>query len=213
MNPDRIGYWIKSHCRPLYGILEAAVGRWVALRYRQDIRRAASEATLHGSVDGQDAVIRLLSTSDLDALATFFAGISDRHLRFFRPHGFSRTELLAVLRKPSYLLYGLFVHDELVGYCTLKLFPGRKSFRGRLVGESWAGRGIGHFLSRYISWQVGLLGFRARSTISRKNLPSLKSHEVEGAFTVISELPDNYMLIEFHDIPHHGPPVLLLDGG
>lgn len=28
-----------------------------------------------------------------------------------------------------------------------------------------------------------------------------------------SALPDDYMLIEFHTLPHGSPPVLALDGG
>lgn len=211
MSIDRFGYFIRAHCGFLYEFLERGMGAWVCFANRADIRRALGQSTISGTVDGKEARIRSLNLSDLNELERFFASLPNHYLKFFRPHGFDRVSLTAALKKQHYLLYGLFVENEMVGYGILKLFLGRKTFRGRLVSHAWSGRGLGHFLSRYMNWQVGLLHFRARSTISRKNLASLKSHEIEGHFTVINELPNDYMLIEFKSLEYSEPPELSIN--
>ena len=208
MQLDQIGIFLKKHCQPLYRVLETAMGGAVYFRDKVTIDKALSESAIKGSVGGKEACVRALKVEDLDAFERFFSGFSDDYLEFFKPHGFSRRELLSILKKPYYLLYGLFVEDEIVGYGILKLFWGRKAFRGRLVAQSWGGKGIGHYLSQYINWQCEKLGFRARSTISKHNHASLKSHEIEGHYTVLSELPNDYMLIEFKPVMHGTEPKL-----
>jgi hypothetical protein len=168
-------------------------------------------ATISGSVHGQPALIRPLGRADLDVLERYFGRMKDGHLEFFRPHGFSRKELAAVLSRPFYLVYGLFVSRDLAGYCILKLFPGRIVFRGRLVAEEWAGRGIGRYLSNYIDWQCTMLNVRSRSTISRKNRASLKSHAREEDYRVLEELPGDYMMIEFNNVERKEAPILRIE--
>jgi len=209
---DKLAYFVKKYCTPIYDVMERVVGHSVYYCNRRKIDFAVNRAEVIGSVDGKVAHIRPLEMRDHSELVVFFERISSEHLTFFHPHSFSSIGLARVLAKPYYLLYGLFVENAVVGYCVLKLFPGRKTFRGRLVSEDWGGRGVGRFLSKYLNWQVGLLGFSSRSTISRKNLASLKSHEIEGHFSVISELPNDFILIEFHRIDHPEPPNLLLRG-
>jgi GNAT superfamily N-acetyltransferase len=133
------------------------------------------------------------------------------HLEYFRPHGFSRHELAVVLWRPFYLVYGLFVSGDLAGYCILKLFPGRIVFRGRLVAEEWVGKGIGRYLSNYIDWQCTMLNVRSRSTISRRNRASLKSHAREGDYQILGELPGDYMLIEFNNVDSREAPILRIE--
>ena len=45
--------------------------------------------------------------------------------------------------------------------------------------------------------QASLAGLRARSTISRQNPASLRSHEAVAKFEIVAELPNDYLLIEF----------------
>lgn len=211
MQLDQIGIFLKKHCQPVYRILETVMGWVVYLRDKATIDHAMQCSEVKGSVGGESASMRALTLEDLDTFEAFFSKFTDDYLVFFKPHGFSRNELRSILKKPYYLLYGLFVDGEIVGYAILKLFWGRKAFRGRLVAQDWGGRKVGHYLSKYINWQCGELGFRARSTISKKNHASLKSHEVKGHYTVLSELADDYMLIEFKQVEHDAPPELEIE--
>jgi hypothetical protein len=198
MSLDRIAYLVKKRFKKGYEVAEYFVGFLVFIRNKNRIRRAIQQGTITGTVQGNKAVLRPLRIEDATMLSKFFSEMPDEHLQFFRPHDFSASSLQSILKRPHYLTYGFFIAGNLAGYGILKLLPGRKTYRGRIVGLKYSGWGLGRFLSSYLSWQVSLLGFRARSTISRQNIKSLKTHEVEGAFDVIGELPNDYMLIEFH---------------
>ncbi len=45
--------------------------------------------------------------------------------------------------------------------------------------------------------QASKAGLRARSTISRDNPASLRSHEAVAKFEIVADLPNDYLLIEF----------------
>ena len=121
----------------------------------------------------------------------------ESHLAYFHLHGFGRADLTAMLRSRSFMTYGLFVEDALAAYALLKLAPTGTAFIGRLVATDYAGKGLGRFLSQYLYWQASLAGLRTRSTISRHNAASLRSHQAVADFAVIAELPNDYLLIEF----------------
>lgn len=198
---DKIGIYIKKNLRPVYELAETLLGIWVYLANRKSIRSAISQSHQEGFFQGESLCIRQLKAEDITALSDFLNTLPESHLVFFRPHGFSKSALWICFHKPHFLMYGLFQNKALIGYALLKLFPGKKAFRGRIISQKDSGKGLGKLLSRYLDWQMGKLGFLARSTISRHNLASLKSHTVEGNFRVIDELEDDYILIEFLPTP------------
>lgn len=207
---DKFGYLLKKRFRPLYNVAELISGYTVYFFNRKSIRRTLSVARLEGVVKGKDAYIRPLLSDDVERLARYFEDIPEHKFEFFKPHGFSRKELMKVLRWPHFLQYGLFVEDELVGYCILKLYPGKKAFLGTLLSDGYTGCGLGKFLSLYVHWQTDLLGFRMRATIDFSNLASVGSHKSVGGFNVLGELSDNYRLIEFDPGPPDADPPKLL---
>lgn len=141
--------------------------------------------------------MRSLNIDDLNSLQGFFEEMPAGHVKYFKPHGYERSDLRGVLESRAFLTYGLFIGDEMKGYALLKVAPTGSLYIGRLLHPSQVGQGLGAFLSRYLYWQASLAGLRARSTISRHNIASLRSHQAVANFNIISELPNDYLLIEF----------------
>lgn len=207
MNIDQLAYSLKRNCGPAFRVAEVVCGYAVYFRYRERIKDALKQAHQRGTISGRVAHIRPLGQDDLDALMTFFKGLPEGHFKYFRPHGFSKPELVKVLRRPYYLKYGLFLEDTLVGYSLYKLYPGRKAFFGRMLSTSLTGCGLGKYLSLYLQWQSRLLGFRMRGTINMGNSPSVNSHKAVGGFEILGDLPNGYTLIEFpiEKMPEQAP--------
>ncbi len=105
--------------------------------------------------------------------------------------------------------YGIFVDDELVGYALLKVAPTGSAFIGLLVHPQSGGVGLGKFIASFLYWQASLAGLRARSTISRHNPASLKSHRAVAAYRVVAELPNDYLMIEFPPVWREKPELML----
>ena len=162
-----------------------------------NVSGALAIARINGTVGEQAAEIRPLDVGDVPGLTAFLAAMPEEHLQFFHPHGFEPHELERVVGSRAFMTYGLFVAGEFAAYALLKLSPTGSAFIGRLVAPDYAGKGVGRFLSRYLYWQAAVARLRARSTISRKNAASLRSHQAVAQFRVVTELPNNYLLIEF----------------
>ena len=197
MKIDQIAYWLKRRWPAVFKLVEFAAGYATAFLNRKAIRMALEQAPLEGTVLNKPALLRILGPSDLDDLSTFFNGLTEDRLTYFRPHGFSQNDLSKVLGRPYFIAYGLFVGGRLQGYSLFKLYPGKKAFIGRILPKELSGCGLGKFLSLYLQWQSRLIGFRMRSTISLKNFASLESHKAVGGFEILGDLPNGYTLIEF----------------
>jgi ribosomal protein S18 acetylase RimI-like enzyme len=94
------------------------------------IRRRAS--TLDAGVtmaDGAAARIRFLAPADEEAFAELLANLK---ARYRPPHPVDRDGAARALRRRSYLPFGLFIGDRLVGYLLLRLF-----FPWRAVTGIW----------------------------------------------------------------------------
>jgi hypothetical protein len=194
---ERLAYLIKYRAPGLFRVIERAGRTVTVLRFGRRRERALANARIRGTVGGRPAEIRPMEEGEVARLTDFLAAMPEEHLRFFHPHGFDAREVERVLRSRAFMAYGLFVEGEFVAYGLLKLSPGGSAFRGRLVAPSFIGLGLGRFLSRYLEWQSLLSGLRPRATISRRNLASLNSLDVSGEVKVVSELPNDYLLIEF----------------
>ena len=202
---ERFVYLIKTHLPGVFpGV--ACVGRLVtAFRFSRQRAEALSKAVIQGELTGQRAVMRPLEIEDVEALQRFIDAIPEPNLVYFHPHGFGRVDLMAVLRSRSFMAYGLYVEGSLAAYALLKLAPTGSAFIGLLVGPEHIGKGVGRFIVEYLYWQASLAGLRTRSTISRHNSASLRSHRSVAEFAVIAELPNNYVMIEFPKVRRELP--------
>ena len=206
---ERLAYLIKTHLPGVFPVA-AYFGRLVtAFRFSRQRTAALSRAVVQGEVTGQRAVMRPLATEDHDALQRFFANMPELHLAYFQPHGFGPADLLIVIRSRMFMTYGLFIEDSLSAYARLKLAPTGSAFIGLLVRPEHTGKGMGRFIVEYLYWQASLAGLRTRSTISRHNVASLRSHEAVADFKVIAELPNDYLMIEFPRVRRETPVLRL----
>ncbi|WP_018866764.1 MULTISPECIES: GNAT family N-acetyltransferase [unclassified Thioalkalivibrio] len=194
---EQLAYQLKHRLPWLFRGVEAVARGVTVLRFGGRIRRARRQGTLQGRVAGEPAVMRPLGVEDLDALSGFLSGQPEERLQYFRPHGFDHRSLRRVLASGAFLNYGLFAGDRLVGYALLKVAPTGSAFIGLLVHPDFAGMGLGRFIVQFLYWQASRAGLRARSTISRHNPASLRSHEAVAKFEIVAELPNDYLLIEF----------------
>ena len=157
---EQLAYHVKQRFPGVFRWIEVAARGVTVLRFGRRIRRARADAVVQGTVRGEAAVMRPLGLDDLDALHGFLAEQPDEHLRYFRPHGFDRAALRAVLGSGAFLNYGLFVGDRLAEYALLKVAPTGSAFIGRLVGPDYTGLGLGRFLAVYLYWQASKGPFR-----------------------------------------------------
>jgi hypothetical protein len=101
-----------------------------AALFMRGVRRRAS--TLDAGVtvaDGTAARIRFLAPADEEAFAKLLAALKARYLP---PHPVDRNGAAHALRRRSYLPFGIFIADGLVGYLLLRLF-----FPWRAVTGIW----------------------------------------------------------------------------
>jgi hypothetical protein len=206
---DRIAYFIKYKLKSLFPIVEAIAFLVVFIRYFKKRRRALSKALISGTFSDTDCTIRALTSLDTRVVSEFLQQSSKDHLKYFKPHEFDELSVRKVLTSTSFMTYGLFLEDRLIAYALLRLAPNGTAYIGRAVNSEFSGRGIGKYLSRYLYWQASCCGFRPRSTISKLNLASIKSHESVTSYKVIAELPNDYLMLEFEVNSTTAPPLKL----
>jgi GNAT superfamily N-acetyltransferase len=207
---EKVAYRIKQRSPELFRWIEAAARGVTVLRYGRGIRRARRKAVVEGTVGDEAAVMRPLEHEDVELLHLFLCEQPEERLRYFRPHCFDRISLRRVLNSGAFLNYGLFVGGRLVAYALLKISPMGSAFIGLLVGPDHSGLGLGKFIVAYLYWQASKANLRARSTISRHNPASVRSHEAVSHYDVVAELPNDYLMIEF---PPGRPPTPVLEAG
>lgn len=197
MTVDSMVYRIKNRFPALFRLMYSCARPMAAVRHGSRRRAAMAAALLEGTVGGRRSAMRPLGVRDLDGLHAFLAGMPADHLHYFHPHGFSIRALRRVLRSAAFSCYGLFVEGELQAYGILKLLPTRRGYVGRLVSPSAAGRGIGKFLSRYLSWQAYLTGVIPSATVHRDNTVSLASQRSIRIVQIHEELPGGYRRVTY----------------
>jgi GNAT superfamily N-acetyltransferase len=79
--------------------------------------------------DGSSARVRFLTPGDEEALAALLVSLAARYLP---PHARDRDTAARALRRRSYLPFGIFIGDRMVGYLLLRLF-----FPWRVVTGIW----------------------------------------------------------------------------
>ena len=179
------------------------------VRYGRRITAAQNQSVIEGSVNGAPASIQPLDSSDAEALHEFLTNLPAGWLQYFQPHPFDRAGLEKVLRSQAFMNYGLYVDSQIAGYALLKVAPTGSAFIGLLVHPQYGRLGLGKFIVAFLYWQASLAGLRTRSTISRHNPGSLKSHQAVADYQVVAELPNDYLMIEFPSVPRERPELNL----
>lgn len=140
---------------------------------------------------------RALTVRDLDGLVNLLARQRAGRLDYFKPHGFDHESLERVTRNPSFLMFGVFSDERLVGYFFLRCFWNRKCFVGRLIDEPHERKGIGRVMNQILYNTPWRSGFRCMTTISKNNALVMRSHANNPTVRVLEELPNDYLFVEF----------------
>lgn len=206
---ERTAYLLKRQFPTLFQLIEIWSRIVVGVRYGQRIESASREALIGGTVADSYAEVRRLNLADSGTLQKFVSELSDEYLKYFRPHAFDSRGIDSVLSSKAFLTYGVFVGVDMKAYALLKIAPTGSAFIGLLAHPDMGGRGLGKFIVEYLYWQASLAGFRTRSTISKNNIASLKSHQGVSDFKLVAELPNDYLMIEFPNISRAKPELRL----
>jgi ribosomal protein S18 acetylase RimI-like enzyme len=113
----------------LFRIYDRGNEIYAAIFMRGVRRRAAALDSGVTISDGTAARIRFLTLADEEAFSDLLAAFTARYLP---PHPIDRQAAARALRRRSYLPFGIFIGDRLVGYLLLRLF-----FPWRAVTGIW----------------------------------------------------------------------------
>jgi 4-amino-4-deoxy-L-arabinose transferase-like glycosyltransferase len=169
-------YELNERNHPFFRFLEWVNDLWARVVFRAVRRRAHK---IDDVITGRDNAgrLRFLTPDDLDVFADLIARFDFKYLP---PHPCDRETAARVLRRPSYLPFGIFVDDQAVGYTLLRLLFPRRAFTGvwTLTTEHTAG------LSRAAVKRTGQFtdaeGITDYATVPLDNTVSLRAAEWAG---------------------------------
>ncbi len=186
--------YIKHRLSFIWSIIEWINSAFFNLLYGRKLKKCLS------SVFDDNRTLyeyRLLCKNDMPLLCEFFKDQPDDSYEYFKPHGFDLASLCRKNRDKSFIMIGAFDGGQLIGYCFLRCFFNKQSFRGKIVDYRYQGRGIAKQMGRLTSSICHELGSRLFATISKDNVKSIASSKAVNTVKVIKELPDNYLYVEY----------------
>lgn len=161
------------------------------------LKRQAEQSFKEFTLEGY--AFRMIENRDLQSLRDMILRQANGRLTHFRPHLFEMDALRKVNRNPAFMMFGVFQDDLLVGYFFLRCFWNRKCFVGRLIEESHEKKGIGRVMNQIMYHTAWRSNFRIFTTVSRQNQMIIRSHMNNPTAYFVSELPNDFLLLEFLD--------------
>lgn len=141
---------------------------------------------------------RVLCKGDIWLLIDMITRQYEGFDKYFKPHDFGAKTLGRLCKNSSFLMLGAFDEDKLVGYFFIRFFANGKAFRGKMVDVDYRGKGIAKQMG-IIMTEIALgAGFSLFATISKANFASIASSEAVNKITVIKELPDDYIYVQYN---------------
>lgn len=161
----------------LFRLYDRANELWAMLRFRGVRRRAARLDRAIRARAGIDARIRFLTPADEPAFAGLLAALD---ARYPPPHPIDRISAARALRRASYLPFGIFVGDRLVGYLLLRLFFPRRAVTGIWTLRETHNLGLGQASLRQTAAFTGSERLADYATIPVDNPNSLRMATAAG---------------------------------
>ena len=169
----------------------------VLFKFRFGSKLRAVEAEVLKRYEAESG-LRIVPMSELktDDLVVFFAAQPEEAFTFFKPHGFDAKALRKLQRNKSFLAYILLDGSQIAGYAFIRSFFMGKGFRGRMVGISHRGRGLGTLMNRMMN-DVGFgIGLRLFETVSKRNVASYRSAMSASNVKVLEEMEYDELYLE-----------------
>jgi RimJ/RimL family protein N-acetyltransferase len=159
----------------LFRLYDGMNETWARLVFRGVRRRAARFARELPTEGG--AHLRFLTTADLDAFVALLGAFESRYLP---PHPLDRAAAARALRRASYLPFGVFHEDTLIGYVLVRLFFPRRAVSGYWLLPTHHGRGVGVAAARNMRELLRAESLPDYVTIPLENQPSLLAAKTAG---------------------------------
>lgn len=142
-----------------------------------------------------------ITKSDLSKLELLLNTIEPGQATFFEPHGLTYKDLKYQLRNKGFLMMAAFDKEELVGYFFLRCGINKKCFLGRYIHPDYRNKGLGKTMNEILYQSAWSLGFRLFATFSKDNQQIFHAHKNNLYIEKISDLKQNYVLVEFKNQP------------
>ena len=192
----RILLFIKHHLLFLWNIVEWCNGLCFSIAYKSKVLKTTEKICEEYS--NSVLSFRSVEKSDIASLSDFFTAQPEESYRYFKPHAFDEKTLTKLWRNPAFFQFIVTNgNNQIAGYFLIRFFVNKKAFVGFLVGDSFQGRGIAKQMCRIalkICWENK---FRSFATVSKDNAKALAAYRRINDFTVLKELSDNYIYIEY----------------
>lgn len=187
--------YLKNNHPIIWKFIEFVNGKIFNFLYLK--RFTAVNSHLLNSQELPPFTFRKLKEEDLEQITILIANLEPVQGAYFEPHLFDLKSLRRVFKNPSFIMMGVFLNSQLVGYFLLRCFINKKCFVGRLVDKEYRGKDIGKKMNEILYHSAWDSGFRCFATISKENDLVLKAHTGNPSMFVMHELDDNYLLVEF----------------
>lgn len=188
--------FIKHHLAFLWSIAEWCNGLVISCRYKNALSDTARK--ICESYSKEDLSFCMVKKNDISDLSAFFYKQHEESYRYFKPHAFDEKTLLKLWRNPSFFQFVVKDKDNhIAGYFMIRFFANKKAFVGFLVGDTFQGRGIAKqmcCIALKICWSNK---FRTFATVSKDNTKALAAYRRINDFTILKELSDNFIFIEY----------------
>lgn len=204
-----IAHFLRDKMPWLWDLVDIVNSVLFKLRFGGKLRAVEAEVLKRYEAESG---MRIVSMSDVktDDLVEFFAAQPEEVFTFFKPHGFDAKALRKLQRNKSFLAYVLLDPNSnsdsnlsnssnppaIASYAFIRSFFMGKGFRGRMVGMSHRGRGLGTLMNRMMN-DVGFgIGLRLFETVSKRNVASYRSAMSASNVKVLEEMEDDELYLE-----------------
>ena len=190
-----IAHFLRDKMPWLWDLVDIINSVLFKLRFGGKLRAVEAEVLKRYEAESGMRIVPM-SEVKTDDLVAFFAAQPEEAFTFFKPHGFDAKALRKLQRNKSFLAYILLDGSQIAGYAFIRSFFMGKGFRGRMVGISHRGRGLGTLMNRMMN-DVGFgIGLRLFETVSKRNVASYRSAMSASNVKVLEEMEYDELYLE-----------------
>ena len=190
-----IAHFLRDKLPFIWDLIDLLNSWLFGLKYGSKLRDVESATLQKFAVECNMKIVPMREVP-AEKLEKFFAAQPEEAYEFFKPHGFDVTSIKKIQRLNSFLAYIMLDGDTVAGYCFIRSFFHGKGFRGRMVGMTHRGCGLGTLMNRMMN-EVGFgIGLRLFETVSKRNVASYRSAMSASNVKVIEEMEDDDLYLE-----------------
>lgn len=195
----QIAHFLRDKLPVIWDVVEWINGIFFSAIYgrrRGSVIARISNEKIMADTDKKEYAIVPISDIPTSALVNFFASQPEEAFLYFKPHGFDAHTIKMLQRNKSFLGFVLVDDNSIAGYCFLRSYFFGKSFRGRMVGIDYRGKGLGTMMNKVMNGVGFSLGLKIYETVSKKNVASLRSAMSASECKIMREMDNGDLFLE-----------------